>query len=170
MKLRLVKLFYSVIAKRLPRCKWSKAIRYWCTRQLAVECGIGVNCEINASIEWDSGIWIGDKSGIGIDSAIQGPIKIGKFVMMGPECIIYRRHGHGFARTDIPMQQQKDNEATELEICDDVWIGRRAIILQGCRRIGQGAIIGAGAVVTKDVPDWAIVGGNPARVLRVRKE
>ncbi|PQO43900.1 CatB-related O-acetyltransferase [Blastopirellula marina] len=55
-----------------------------------------------------------------------------------------------------------------LVIGDDVWIGFNAIILPGCHSIGTGAVIGAGAVVTKDVPPYAIVGGNPARVLRYR--
>ena len=48
-----------------------------------------------------------------------------------------------------------------------IWIGGRVIILPG-RKIGKGAIIGVGAVVVKDVPDYAIVGGNPAKVLKFR--
>lgn len=59
--------------------------------------------------------------------------------------------------TDIAIQPVK--------ICDKVWIGFNAIILKGVT-IGEGAIIGAGAVVTKDVPSYAIVGGNPAKIIR----
>jgi maltose O-acetyltransferase len=55
-----------------------------------------------------------------------------------------------------------------LQIDDDVWIGARAMILPGCKHIGKGVIIGAGSVVTKDIPDYAIVGGNPARVIKYR--
>ncbi|SRR6266446_520273 len=55
-----------------------------------------------------------------------------------------------------------------LEIGHDAWIGSRAIITPGCKRIGIGAVVGAGAVVTKDVPDFAVAAGNPARVIRSR--
>ncbi len=65
--------------------------------------------------------------------------------------------------------EPETNPITPLEICGDVWIGSRVIILPGCKRIGAHSIIGAGAVVTHDVPDYAIVGGNPAKVIRMRK-
>lgn len=51
---------------------------------------------------------------------------------------------------------------------DDVWIGHNVMILPSCRRIGRGSIIGAGAVVTRDVPRYTVIAGNPARVLRER--
>ena len=55
----------------------------------------------------------------------------------------------------------------DIIVADDVWIGYRATILSGVH-IGQGAVIAAGAVVTKDVPSYAIVGGVPARVIKYR--
>lgn len=168
------RIFYEYVGRHLPAAafpvvgSWCRWLRYINVRALALECGRFVNCEHGASVEWRGGVRIGIKSGIGIHASIQSPITIGAYVNMGPEVIVYRRHGHGFSRTDIPMQRQDDLASSELRICDDVWIGRRAIILQNCRRVGKGAIIGAGAVVTKDVPDYAIVAGNPARVVRLR--
>ncbi|MFD0938611.1 CatB-related O-acetyltransferase [Methylobacterium trifolii] len=58
--------------------------------------------------------------------------------------------------------------APELEIGHDAWIGEYVVITPGCRRIGIGAVIGAGAVVTRDVPDFAVAVGVPARVVRYR--
>jgi virginiamycin A acetyltransferase len=57
---------------------------------------------------------------------------------------------------------------SELVIGNDVWVGQNAIILHSVKRIGDGAVIGAGAVVTKDVPDFAIVVGNPAKIVKYR--
>jgi len=57
---------------------------------------------------------------------------------------------------------------TRLEIGNDVWVGEQAVILPSCNRIGDGAVIGAGSIVTKDVPAYAVVGGNPARIIEYR--
>ena len=57
---------------------------------------------------------------------------------------------------------------SELVVGNDVWVGQNVLILPRVRRIGDGAVIGAGAVVTKDVPDYAIVAGNPAEVKKYR--
>ena len=88
--------------------------------------------------------------------------------MMGEEVLILGG-GHNYKDTTIPMGMQGNMPMSELEICNDVWIGSRVIILGNVNRIGTGAIIGAGAVVTKPVPDYAIVAGNPARIIKYRK-
>ena len=61
-----------------------------------------------------------------------------------------------------------DIDRFSLEIGNDVWIGINVLITCGCRKIGNGAVIGAGAVVTKDVPPYAIVAGNPAKIIKFR--
>lgn len=55
-----------------------------------------------------------------------------------------------------------------LKICDDVWLGHNSVVLSQVGEIGRGAVIAAGAVVTKPVPAYAIVAGNPARIIRMR--
>ena len=62
----------------------------------------------------------------------------------------------------------KDIERSTLHVGNDVWCGYGVIITKGCKRIGNGSVIAAGSVVTHDVPPYAIVAGNPARVLRYR--
>ena len=86
--------------------------------------------------------------------------------MMGTDVtVITRNHRHD--RTDIPMMEQGFEEEQPVVIGNDVWIGDRVVILPGVH-IGSGSIIGAGAVVTKDIPDNAIAAGVPARVIRFR--
>lgn len=70
----------------------------------------------------------------------------------------------GFLTQDT-VEDDRDNPLT---VGHDVWIGDRVTILSGCRTIGDGAVVAAGAVVTRDVPSFAIVAGVPARVLRLR--
>lgn len=87
--------------------------------------------------------------------------------MIGADTLI-QGGGHKFDSTSVPIGLQGNMPKSELEIKDDVWIGVRTIILGNVKIIGKGAIIGAGSVVTKPVPDYAIVAGNPARLIRYR--
>ena len=88
--------------------------------------------------------------------------------MMGTDVTIITRN-HRFDRTDIPMMEQGFEEERPVYIGNDVWIGDRVLILPGVH-IGDGSIIAAGAVVTKDVPPYSIVAGVPARKIRDRFE
>ena len=87
--------------------------------------------------------------------------------MIGPELMCYTTN-HQTMRTDIPMIKQGFARERPIIIGNDVWIGSRVIILGGVR-IGDGAIIGAGSVVTHDVPPYVVVGGNPARIIKSMK-
>lgn len=164
---KLWRLLYVVFAKNLPlsyHVKASKAIRGFFAKHILKSMGKDVNIEKGAL--FDSQVEIGDRSGIGANCSVLGPVKIGKFVNMGPDVIIYTRN-HAHDRTDITMQEQGFEEYKEVCIDDDVWIGGRVIILPGVK-IGKGCIIGAGAVVSKDVPPYSIAVGNPAKVVKSR--
>lgn len=80
--------------------------------------------------------------------------------------VFYMKRLFGFPHDGIENYVE-NNLVAPVTICNDVWIGCRAIIMDGIT-IGDGAIVAAGAVVTKDVPPYAIVGGVPARVIRYR--
>lgn len=129
-------------------------------------CGKNVNIESNAT--FSPKVTLGDYSGIGINAKIYGTCHIGRYVMMGTDVIIITRN-HRFDRTDIPMMEQGFEEERPVYIGNDVWIGDRVLILPGVH-IGDGSIIAAGAVVTKDVPPYSIVAGVPARKIRDRFE
>ena len=73
-----------------------------------------------------------------------------------------------FFNSKLGYLEKDTMEFRHLVIEHDAWIGERAQVLPKCKRIGIGAVVGAGAIVTKDVPDYAIVGGNPAKIIRYR--
>ena len=159
-------LLYYGLARWLPASntrftRWAGTLRRLACRGLFRHAGAGINVERGAYFGDGSQIELGDRSGIGVDCELYGPVRIGRDVMMGPEVIVYTAN-HRFDRLDVPMRDQGHAAAEPVEIEDDVWIGARAILLPGVR-IGRGAIVAAAAVVTKDVPAYAIVGGNPAQ-------
>jgi len=110
---------------------------------------------------------LGDHCTINPFATVRGDVRTGDSVRIGAYASIIA-FNHGFARTDVPMHHQPCT-SKGIVIGDDVWVGSHATIVDGVK-IGSHTIIAAGAVVTKDVPDYAIVGGNPARVLRMRKK
>jgi maltose O-acetyltransferase len=171
-KSKLICLFiYYFLATHLPvsyrpyTFGLSRKIRYALCRHLFEQCGRNVNIEKGAYFGNGRRIIIGDNSGLGINSIIE-KATIGNNVMMGRDVIIMSS-SHRYDNCNIPMIFQGGKPEEEVIIEDDVWIGHRAIILPGVR-IGRGSIIGAGAVVTKDVPEFSIVGGVPARIIRNR--
>ena len=142
-------------------------LRYQCCKRLFVKCGKNVSIEHGASFGDGSTIQIGDNSGIGTNAVLNPFVSLGKDVMMGSDVLIFTNN-HEISGISIPINAQGYEKPQPVIIGDDVWIGARVIILPG-RSIGRSAVIGAGSVVTKDVPNYAVVGGNPARVIRYRK-
>lgn len=117
----------------------------------------------SARLDHKQNISLGGNVYIGGDCKFfaEGGIKIGKSTQFGRECLILTTN-HNYNGTELPY----DNIGflQSVEIGDNCWFGVRCTILCGVK-IGDGAIIGAGSVVTKSVPNYAIVGGNPAKII-----
>ena len=97
--------------------------------------------------------------------AVKNLVKIGDYTRIAPFVYI-ADNNHSFAKGELIMNQRAD--IGEVVIGKDVWIGSGARILKGIT-VGDGAVIGAGTIVTKDIPSEAIVVGNPGRVVGYRQ-
>ncbi len=109
---------------------------------------IGKNCQINEHVRLDN-------------------VSIGNNVMIARE-VVFLGKTHNNDSSTIPMSEQGFSEDFYSVVCDDVWIGLRSIILPGIE-IGRGAIVGAGSVVTKNIPPLTVWGGVPAKLIKSRK-
>jgi galactoside O-acetyltransferase len=139
---------------------------------------VGSHSMINGDIIFErecATVQIGNNTFIGGSKLIcSKKITVGNDVLIAWGCTIVDHNSHAIQfslrKNDASewMAGRKDwaNVAQkEVVICDKSWIGFNSILLKGVM-VGEGAIVGAGSVVTKDVPPWTIVGGNPAKVIR----
>ncbi len=151
---------------------------------------VGNDCIVSGKFVFESQeglITIGDHTYIGDSLFIShSRIEIGNNVTIAWGACIYDHDSHSLdymkRRMDIDAElvdirkgenfiKNKDwgsVASKPIKICDDAWIGMNVIILKGVT-VGEGAIVGAGSVVTKDVPAWTVVAGNPAKVVKYLK-
>ena len=151
---------------------------------------IGADCIVSGNFVFESSagiITIGNHSYIGGGTFIsRSSIEIGDNVTIAWGGTIYDHDSHSLdymkrrkdiddelddirnGRNFIQNKDWSDVNCKPIKICDDAWIGMNVIILKGVT-VGEGAIVGAGSVVTKDVPAWTVVAGNPARVVKELK-
>ena len=160
---------YLIISK-LPNSRFGdifRRIRNWYV------CNILKIAQYHKKNYFEEGVYVGDGTKVSIGSYcqinenvfIQGA-KIGSHVMIAPSVVILNSK-HSFKSLDTPMINQEILEGIDPTIEDNVWIGRSAIIMPGVV-LGEGSIIGAGSVVTKNVEKFSIVGGVPAKLIKKR--
>jgi acetyltransferase-like isoleucine patch superfamily enzyme len=135
-----------------------------------IEIGDCVQIGRNTQLKTRAGsIFIGNHANIGSDCRIDSTaqVHIGQHALIAGGCYIGGVN-HCYDRLDIPIAQQPLAPKGGVHINDDVWLGAHVIVMDGVK-IGKGAVIGAGAVVTKDIPEYAIAMGIPAQVKGYRK-
>jgi len=130
-------------------------------------CGPHTKIKGRVSISCPEKIEIGDHTSLnaGVALAAEGGISIGSYVHFAGNITINSENHTYNSKKALPFDNKGD--AKPVRIDDFVWIGKGVMIVPGVH-IGEGAVIGMGAVVTKDVPPLAVVGGNPAQVLKYR--
>jgi acetyltransferase-like isoleucine patch superfamily enzyme len=140
---------------------------------------IGENCLIQGNLVTEteeSSINIGNNVFIGGGTIIDcvRSVTVEDDVLISYQCILADSNNHSISysirKNDLADWKQGKHDwsttkSSQIKISRGAWIGVRTIILKGVK-IGEGAVVGAGSVVTQDVPAWTIVAGNPARVIR----
>lgn len=160
--------FVGMFLEYLPHAPFANRLK----STLMSLCGahIGKRAKLFNGIQVDrfNHLTIGDDVSIGKGVLIlaAGGVKIGDRTMIGPGSKLLSA-GHVVPEGRAPMRFT-GTFLKKITIEKDAWIGANVIILPGIK-VGEGAIVGAGAVVTKDVPPFAIMGGAPARIIRLRQ-
>lgn len=157
----------------LERC-WNKLIVTPIKKGALGGCGKGVRLGRGMRMYGSKNIFIGNDVGIGegaLFMCTRAKIHIGNHVMFGPRVTVitggHRMNMVGRYMTSVTDAEKEPEDDRDIVFEGDNWIGANVTVLRGVR-VGEGAVIAAGAVVTRDVPPYAIVGGVPARVIKMR--
>jgi len=129
---------------------------------------------VSENITVESGVFLGDARDIEIGRNVQinedcwiRNVSIGEDVMLAPRVMVLN-YGHNAESVDVPMNSQGVRVYPRTVIENDVWVGAAAIVMPGVK-VCTGSIVAAGSIVTKDTEPYSVVGGNPARLIKYRK-
>ena len=166
-------LLYYGLATHLPPVdaplgSLSQLFRNFLAKKLIKKFGNDVRVNPKASFGSGLRVEVGDNCNLPSGLIVIGDLKLGNDVMMGPE-VVFISYNHEVSDLEVPMRMQGATDSKPIIVGNDVWIGMRVMVMPGVK-IGSHSIIAAGSVVTKDVPEWGIVGGNPAKVIKYRKD
>lgn len=154
---------WSPVSSR-PFGKTSRDFRYLCAKNIVNE--IGTNALIEKGAILGSGVILKNNASVGINCIIPSGVTIEGDNMMGPDCRFFTVN-HKYNKKKMKCEGNTDRDP--IIIKSHSWLGTRCIILPGVT-IGKGSIIGAGSVVTKDVPDYHLAAGNPAEIKKDLRE
>lgn len=169
MKKKICYIGYCLTAKWLPESRHMKAakrLRAFWTKGIIASMGENVNVERGAQVSPE--VCVGSDSGIGVNCELYGPVRIGKDVMMGPECVFYTQNHRHDMKNGVPFGKQGYETPKPVVIGNNVWIGRRVMFMAGSG-VGDNCVVAAGSIVTKLFPSNVVVGGAPACVLKTCK-
>lgn len=159
---------YAALVKWWPQNQWfplAGHVRAFFARHICAETAGHIAIDRNAT--FSSSVHMGDYARIGRDCELHGEVHLGDHVLMAPEVVFYTVN-HEHESLDVPMDSQGNTEMRPVYVGNDVWLGRRVMVMPGVH-IGDGCIVAAGAVVTKDMPAYSIAGGVPAKVIGSRR-
>jgi UDP-2-acetamido-3-amino-2,3-dideoxy-glucuronate N-acetyltransferase len=137
----------------------------WHLAQIRDGVVLGVNCIIGRGAYIGSGVTMGDNCKVQNYALVYEPAKIGNGVFIGPAAVLTNDQFPRAVNTDLSLKSGSDWDAVGVTIHDGASIGARAVCIAPVT-IGKWALVAAGAVVTKDVPDFALVVGVPAKRIR----
>jgi len=159
-------IFYSIVKNKFFFVSISTGTSIRNIKSIEIEKGVGIgpNCFIDST---GGNIFIGQKSAFNeschINSSVGGKIILGEKVIFGPKVLV-RTANHNYSKANTSIQDSGHFFA-DIIIEDNCWIGGNSTILGGVK-IGKGSVIGAGAVVTKNIPNNSIAVGVPAKVIK----
>jgi acetyltransferase-like isoleucine patch superfamily enzyme len=164
-----------MIIPSVARRAWQRVNRIYAVRA-HVTLGRNVHIGIGSILWAPNRLTVADDVYIGKFCTLECDGSIGRFVMIANNVGMIGRYDHDYRTIGMPIREAPwigseeyagPGRGLQVIVEEDVWIGFGAVLLTGVT-VGRGAIVAAGSVVTRDVPPYAVVGGNPARTLAMR--